>query len=200
MKHIKNYKSFINEKNLPDITIGIDDILEPLKKEIDLFTTFEIDPDQFDNESNLHDLYNLSDFNNFLRKNDLKKGKFQNTKDNETLLNDNYILTFFFVYHKDSLEIEEPKFIFIQYYNKESDELSNIKVFRNRDNINDFYRKLTDSNLEIKKGKKTYIYKTSNSGNNWELKNPDMVKGDFKPSLDFHELEDLLGDKKINIE
>lgn len=199
MNHIKSFDSFYNESNLPNIKIDIDEILEPLKDKIDLFTTFEVDPDGFSLKSNISDLYNNANFNSKLNKKNMKKGKIESTKDNETLLDDNYILTFFFIYDKDSIEIEEPKFILIQYYDKIKRKLSDIMVFKNHKNINDFYEKLTDSTIEISKGNKTYVYNTSNSGNNWELKNANLVKGKFKDDLDVDQMKDLLKDKNIKI-
>lgn len=199
MKHIKNFNSFCNESDLPDIKIHINDILEPLKDKIDLFTTFEFNPDEFSLKNNLSDLYNNSNFNKQINKKKLKKGKLESTKDSQTLLNDNYILTFFFIYDKNSIEIEEPKFILLQYYNKSKNELSEIMIFKNHKNINDFYQKLTDSTIEISKGNKTYVYNTSNSGNNWELRNANLVNGKFKDDLDIDQMNNLLKDKNIKI-
>lgn len=199
MKHIKNFNSFCNESDLPDIKIDINDILEPLKDKIDLFTTFEFNPDEFSLKNNLSDLYNNSNFNKQIINKKLKKGKLESTKDNQTLLNDNYILTFFFIYNKNSIEIEEPKFILLQYYNKLKNNLSEIMVFKNHKNINDFYKKLTDSTIEMTKGNKTYIYNTSNSGNNWELRNINLVNGKFKNELDIEQMNKLLTDKNIKI-
>jgi len=199
MRYIKSFKSFIKEGSLPNISIDINDILEPLEKQVDLFTSFQIDPDSFDIKTNISNLYKNVDFNKFLDKKKLKKGKLENTKDNQTLLDDKYIMSFFFVYDKGDIEIEEPKFIFIQYYHTDNKTLSEIKVFENNNNIKDFYRKLTDTNIELMNNDKSYIYTTSNSGNNWELKNIDMVEGDFKSSLDFEEMNKLLKNDKIKI-
>lgn len=200
MKHIKSFKSFVKEGNLPDINIDIEELIEPFEENsVDLFTSFEIDPDSFNIKSNIGEIYKNTDFNKFLSKKKLKKGKLENTKDNQTLLSDKYVMSFFFIYDKNDIEIEEPKFIFIQYYNKNDKSLSDIKVFKNENNIKDFYRKLTDSNIELNKNDKSYVYTTSNSGNNWELKNADMIEGDFKPSLDFEEMSNLIKDKNIKV-
>ena len=72
-------------------------------------------------------------------------------------------------------------------------------LFENNDSINKFYETLTDTTIEIQRGKKDYIYQTSNSGNNWELKNPNQVKGKFKDELDADQVDDLLKDKKIKL-
>jgi hypothetical protein len=199
MKRIKSFESFCNESDIPNIKIDIKEILEPLKDKVDLFTTFEIDPDSFDLKKNISELYNNSDFNDFLKKKKLKKGKIESTKDFETLLDDNYILVFFFIHDKDAIEIAEPKFIFLQYYDKKKNSSSEILLFKNHENINDFYEKLTDSSIELSKGKKSYIYNTSNSGNNWDLKNANIVKGKFKQELDSDQMKKLLKNKNINV-
>jgi hypothetical protein len=59
---------------------------------------------------------------------------------------------------------------------------------------------LTDKTIEIQKGKKEFIYQTSNSGNNWELKNPKQVKGKFKDELDSEQVESLLTAHKMTKE
>ncbi len=201
MKRIKEFDQFITEKNsIKDIKIPIEELLDIIDdNELNLMTTFNISGDKVTEKDNISKLYSDSQFNKNLDKKKLKKGKLQDTKDNETLLDDNYILRFFFVYDKDSIELEEPEYILIQYYNRTDNSISNIRVFENKDSINKFYETLTDKTIEIKKGKKEYIYQTSNSGNNWELKNPKQVKGKFKSELDFEEVDQLLKDKKIKL-
>lgn len=197
---MKNYKQF-NESKLPKIKKGIKEILKPFKEnEINLFDTFNLDKDKFDKKDNIENLYNNADFNHKLDKKKLKKGKLQDTKYNEVLLENKYILRFFFVYKKDAIEIEEPKFILVQYYNKKRDRLSTIKCYKNKNNIQDFYEDLTDATIEIEKGDDNFIYKTSNSGNNWELKNPKDVQGEFKDQLDKKEIKKVLkNDKNIKV-
>jgi hypothetical protein len=199
MKYLINYNLFINENNMPNINIDIEDILNIFDKNVDMFNTFELNPDEINIKTNISNIYNNKDFNNFLNKKKLKKGKLENTKDNQTLLNDDYILTFFFIYEEKTMELDEPLFVFLQYYNTINNKLSDIKVFENNNNINDFYRKLTDTNIELIYKDKTYIYTTSNSGNNWELKNTEMISGDFKSNLDIDEMNNLLKNNKIKI-
>ena len=201
MKNVKKFEEFINEKNsVKDIKITIDELLDTIDdNELDLNNTFNLDGESVTVKDNISKLYSDSQFNKRLDKKKLKKGKLQDTKDSETLLDDNYVLRFFFVYEKDSNELEEPKHILVQYYNKSTNEVSEIMLFENNDSINKFYETLTDTTIEIQRGKKDYIYQTSNSGNNWELKNPNQVKGKFKDELDADQVDDLLKDKKIKL-
>ena len=201
MKRIKQFNEFITEKNsIKDIKISIEDLLDVINdNELNLKTTFNLEGEDVTEKDNISKLYSDAQFNKTLDKKKLKKGKLQDTKDSETLLDDNYILRFFFIYEKDAIELEEPKYILVQYYNKSTNEVSNIMLFDNDDSINKFYEMLTDKTIEIQKGKKEFIYQTSNSGNNWELKNPKQVKGKFKDELDSDEVDKLLKNKKIKL-
>ena len=82
--------------------------------------------------------------NNFFiiswKKNELKKGKLEDTSYDETLLDKNIILKFFFLYNKESIELEEPEFIILQYI--KNGVRSDVIAYTNKDNINDFYEKL----------------------------------------------------------
>ena len=111
------------------------------------------------------------------------------------MLDKNTILKFFFLYKKESIELEEPEFIILQYI--KNGKRSNIIGYTNKDNINDFYEKLTDASVELTNGKDTYLYKTTNGGNNWEMKNVQMEDDEMKGDLDKEELKNLI--KKLNL-
>lgn len=199
MKRILNFNNFLLESQDEDIKISIDDLIDILgDNEVNLHTTLKLDDNLVKLDDEINTLYNNSEFNKFLKKNKLKKGKLQDSKYLETLLNDNIILKFFFIHKNNALEIEEPKYIILQYFNKKKSDNSNIRIFKNKNSIGKFYELLTDKTIDIKKGKKEYIYKTSNSGNNWELKNPDNINKKFKKSIDKEELDSILKDKDID--
>ena len=201
MRTIKHFDDFIYEKNsVKDIKMGIEDLLDVINdNELNLMTTFNLDGENVTEKDNISKLYSDSQFNKNLDKKKLKKGKLQDTKDSETLLDDNYVLRFFFVYEKDAVELEEPKYILVQYYTKSENTVSEIMLFENHESINKFYEMLTDKTIEIERGKKEYIYQTSNSGNNWELKNPNQVNKRFKDELDYEEVDKLLKDRKTKL-
>ena len=201
MKRIKQFEEFVNEKSsIKDIKVTIEELMDIINdNELNLMTTFNLDGENVTEKDNISKLYSDAQFNKNLDKKKLKKGKLQDTKDSETLLDENYVLRFFFVYKKDAVELEEPEYILVQHYNKSTNEVSEIMLFENDNSINKFYETLTDKTIEIQRGKKDYIYQTSNSGNNWELKNPKQVKGKFKYELDSDQVDDLLKDKKIKL-
>ena len=195
MKHIKSYTEFLNEQISAELTVSVDDMLSVLKDQIDIFKLFSIGKDQIVENSTIDDLYNNNNFNEILTKKSLKKGKIEDTSFDETLLGKNTSIKFFFIYGKESIQIEEPKFIIVQYI--KDNKRSNIIGYDNVDSANNFYKKLTDATIELTDGKKSYIYKTSNGGNDWELGNVQMEKGDIKGELGKDELSAMI--KKLNL-
>lgn len=200
MKHLKDYNYFLNEKKIPKITIDIEELLSILKDEKnDIFRTFEINKDEVNVRDEIDKLYVNSGFNKNVKKNDLKKGKPQNTQYNETLLDDKYVLKFFFLYDKSSMVLEEPKFIILQYYNTDTNNKSDILGYSNSNKINSFYERLTDATIELTNDDETYIYQTSNGGNNWEMKNVQMEDDEMKGTFDKKELQDIIDQKKLKV-
>ena len=198
MERIKKYKNFLLEKSVKDIKVSIHDLLDTINhNELNLHTTLGIDDNIIKIDADIDDLYDNSSLIKSLKKKKLKKSQLENTKDSETLLDNNYTLKFFFIYGRNEIELEEPKYIVVQFYNKEENKNSQIMIFENMDSINDFYELLTNKTIDVQKDNKEYVYKTSNSGNNWDLKNPNNVNKKFKQEMDFEEMDDLLKDKKI---
>lgn len=195
MIHIKSFNTFLNESQVPSFNVDIESLLSILGEKIDLFKTFKIDKDQIAENDDINKIYNNNDFNNRLKKNELKKGKLEDTSYDETLLDKNTILKFFFLYNKESIELEEPEFIILQYI--KNGVRGDVIAYTNKDNINDFYEKLTDASIELTNGKDTYLYKTTNGGNNWEMKNVQMEDDEMKGDLDKEELKNLI--KKLNL-
>jgi len=195
MIHIKNYLNFLNEGNIPSLTVSIEELLELLAETIDVFEMFKIDEDQVKITDDIEKLYENNRFNEKLKKNDLKKGKLEDTTYDETLLNADTSLKFFFIYKKSEMQLEEPKFIILQ-YNKNNVK-SQILSYTNKDSINSFYEKLTDAVVELSNGKETYLYKTTNGGNNWEMKNVQMENDEMKSELDKDQLQALINKKNL---
>jgi len=199
MKHLKGYNNYINEKKIPKLTIDIEELLSAIDGgKTDIFRTFRINKDEVGVRGIIDDLFNNNGFNDNIEKNDMKHGKLQNTQESETLLDNNYTLKFFLIYDKDETELQEPGFMVLQYYNEKTKERSDILGFA-INNINPFYEKLTNATIELIKGDNTYVYQTSNGGNNWEMKNVQMEDSEMKGTFDNKELQDVINKKKLTI-
>ena len=197
MIHLKKYNNFITESISINLSITIDDLLSSLGEPVDIFKLFEINRDQVNTNGDIKDLFDNSDFGHNLDKKNFKKSNLEDTSDDETLLDSNTSLRFFFILKKDLIQIEEPSYVIVQYIsnNKKSD----IKGFSNDNNINEFYKKLTDSVIELSNGKDTYVYQTSNGGNDWELRNVQMENSDMVGELGKDELNNLITKLKLKI-
>ena len=58
--------------------------------------------------------------------------------------------------------------------------------------IENFYEKLTAKTIKLVKDNVTYIYQTSNSGNNWLLKDKNKKNEEFKENLETDEIKELV--------
>jgi len=128
----------------------------------------------------------LADNNHFiesLEKLSLKKEDPHVSTDSDTFLTKS--LTFMGIYPVQVLEIQDPEYLMVQIGN------GPIKLYKLSRSIKDFYDKLTSKTVEITAGDKNWIYKTSNSGTNWELQN--QKEGEvYKKVMSTQELEDSL--------
>lgn len=194
MLYLKEYYNFINERL--NFNISIDEILNVLGEQVDLFNKLNINKDQIDFKGNIEDLYKNNDFNEKLDKHIYKKGKLEDTIYDETLLDDNTKLKFFFIYDKSDNELQEPRSIVLQYI--QNNKKSNILCYKGND-INKIFQKLTDITIELTNGKKTYLYKTTNAGNNWIMNNVQMETDEMKSEIDKEELNDLITKNNLKI-
>lgn len=195
MNHLWGYYDFIKENKNISLSISIETLLSMFNDKVDIFKIFSINKEQVNINSDIQSLFDNNDFNKTINEKGYKKGKLEDTTYDQTLLDDTTILKFFFLYKKGAVEIEEPEYIILQY--TKNDKNSDILSYDNKDNINKFYEKLTDSTIELKKGDNTYLYKTTNGGNNWEMKNVQMEDDEMKGDLDKEELKNLI--KKLNL-
>lgn len=213
MKYLKKYTNFIKENNLQDmIEIARDvDILESIitdsdtllnsiqAKELDLFTTFNINPDEYDRGFSIEKIYDDTDFNKSLKEMDLNKTKIEESEDNETFIKNTLDIKFFLVYEQDQSALDQPQYIIFQSKQTNENEWSDVKLYSVNDDINNFYDKLTNKTIELHDGDKTYIYFTSNSGNNWQLQNVEMADGTYKELLDNEDVKMILQNRDVSV-
>jgi len=212
MRKIKNYNQYLFESiemvevfNDADILESIVTDSEALLKsieaeEIDLFTTFGMSRDDVI-LSDIEKLYENEIFNKKLEEGGYKKNEMESTEETETFIEETVQIKFFSIYKKKQSELEQPKYIVYQSKNKKDNSWDTIKAYSVNGDMQKFYSKLTDKTVEIKKGDKTYIYTTSNSGNDWQLqKNQDnQDTKTFKDMMNNDEIKAILVDDDVSI-
>lgn len=210
MNYIRTYNSFkesieidLNTQNLSDLleslTIFEDSLLSSIKAEKeDIVNIF----DNIKNYKGKVDIDNLSEDSNFmeaLSKLGLRKSNIQNTSDFETFLGKP--LKFMSIFKIQDNDLMNPTYILIQSYNDSRNEWDEIRLYKVNDDIKKFYDKLSSKTIEIidNNTKDSYIYITSNSGNDWELKNLNDETDIFKRYLQNPDLENMASKKDITV-
>ena len=206
---MKNYNIFIFESiemieifNDADILESIvtdsDALLKSIEaEEVNLSKTFHLNLEKIPTHYNIEELFNSDEFNKQLKKLNFKKNELETTEETETFIEDTINIKFFSIYDKNSSELEQPKYIIYQDKDK-SKKWTNVKCYKVNANMNGFYNKLTNKSVEIKKGDKTYIYQTNNSGNDWILQSQEE-NDKFKKDMNNDDIKAILIDDDVSI-
>lgn len=214
MKILKNYNVFIFEQAtemvevfndadiLESIVTDSDQLLDSIKaKEVDLFQTFELNPDDLKSHYSINELYDNQNFNKSLKKKNFKKNEMESTEETETFIDDTIVVKFFSIFKSNASELDQPEYIIYQSKKRTAKEWGQVKCYKVNDNMRNFYDKLTNKSVEIKRGDKTYIYSTSNSGNDWVLskstKNQDTDR--FRDYMTNDDIKAILMDGDVSI-
>ena len=217
MKNINNYNQYLFEQSIENIAFVSDvaielDILESIvtdsdallktieAEEVDLYTTFHLNPDIMKNDYSIQELYDNDEFNKALSKKGYKKNELESTDETETFIEETIHVKFFSIYKNKQSELEQPKFIVYQSKTTKSN-WGDVKVYKVNGDMTKFYNKLTNKSIEINKDGKTYIYNTSNSGNDWQLqKNHDNQNNkSFKDFMSNDDIKGILVDDEVTI-
>jgi len=182
---IKKYLQYIKEA----ITTDVDGLLNSINdKQVDFFAIHLSNDDYID--KTIEVLYEDADFNNQLFKDDLKKGEMDSTMNIENFLRKDIDMKFFFLYNRNETVLNDPEFIILQYY--KDDRWYPIEIYKIKGAIDNFYDKLTAKTIKLISNNITYIYDTSNSGNNWILKDKSKSTDDFKENLETDDIKKLI--------
>ena len=190
---IKKYLEYIKEA----ITTDVDGLLNSINDKKTDFFAIHLSNDDYINKT-IDDLYDDGDFNNQLFKENLKKGEIESTTEIENFLRKDIDMKFFFLYSRDETILDNPNFLILQYY--KNDKWYPIEIYKIDSNIDNFYKKLTAKTIKLTFDDVTYIYQTSNSGNNWLLKDKQKKNEKFKENLENEEIKTLIRNgAKLNI-
>jgi hypothetical protein len=190
---IKRYLQYIKES----ITTDVDGLLDSIREEKVDFYALHLSSDNYINKT-IDTVYDEAEFNKQLFKENLKKGELDSTMDIENFLRKDIDMKFFFLYSRNETVLDNPNFLILQYY--KDDKWHPIEIYKIKGKVENFYEKLTAKTIKLTFDNVTYIYTTSNSGNNWILKETDKKTEKFKENLETEDIKTLIRDgAKLNI-
>lgn len=179
---IKKYKQYIKES----MTTNVENLLNSINDKKTDFYAINLPNDKY-SDKHIDFLYDDGEFNKQLFKENLKKGKMETTSEIESFLKKNIDMNFFFLYDRNEPVLGNPDYLILQY---NTDEWKPVEIYSIKGSVKNFYDELTAKTIELTDDNEKYIYKTSNSGNNWELEGDET--GKFKEILDNDEVKDLI--------
>lgn len=182
---IKKYIQYIKES----ITTDVDGLLDSIKEEKVDFYAIHLANDDYINKT-IETLYEDADFNQQLFKENLKKGELDSTLDIENFLRKDIDIKFFFLYSRNETVLDNPDYLLLQYY--KDNKWFPIEIYKIKGKIEKFYQKLTAKTIKLTFDNTTYIYITSNSGNNWQLKDKEKKTNKFKEFLETEDIKNLI--------
>lgn len=202
---IKDYKTYCAESMKYDMNIHYSDIFESMNifqdallssidaEYIDFKTLFGY---SIDSKMDLDVLVSDGKFIGKLKELGFIISNVESTKDYQTFAGRD--LKFATVRREGQIELTNPLYILIQNFSDTENAWAEFKVYEVKDNINKFYDMLSSKTIEIEdKNGDSYIYKTTNSGNEWELMNPTNKDNNiFKDYLRRDDLKSLIKNTK----
>jgi hypothetical protein len=184
MKKIKNFMQFLNE----DLKLGLLDSIGATK--VLMGDVLDFNSERF---NNIDVMVNDDDFLKKLDSKGFKKNNMEFTRDCETFITNTVDLKFFLIFKKEDSELDPtPEYIVYQTKPKNSHNWEPIQIYKVNGNIRNFYDKLSSKTIEIKRGGKNYIYRTSNAGNDWSLQNIQNKDAEFKDIMSNDEINNTL--------
>lgn len=208
MKYLKKYNQY-KESIVIDLNFqNIQDLLESLNiwhdalltsidaEEVNIFDTFKLPNDEFNDKLDLDFLSDNVEFINSLSSIALKKSELKNSEDFQTFLNKP--CKFMFIFDINSNELENPAYLLFQTWNESLNKWEDVKLYKINDNIKKFYDKLTSRTIEIVDGDENYIYDTSN-GSEWNLQNSEKENDIYKLVFRKDDLQSLLSVRNVKV-
>lgn len=206
LKTIENYKKIkesIEGYVLPfridlkeSINVTSKQLLDAIQaQEEDIMAFFYLDEDTIDLNVDLDNFVQYTEFLQTMKNLDLRMGDVESTENIENFLN--VKLKYVNLYPNKSSDLSEPIYILTQFYNDSTKNWNQIQLYKITGDFANFYETLTSKTVELEKDKKTYIYSTHNSGNNWTLLNP---TNEIETTISKEDMWQLMqGDIKIKV-
>lgn len=165
-------------------------------KKLNIKSIFGIDDLDFDN------LLHNKEFQQKLKTMNLTLSTLQNSDDSSTLLR-NPVKWYWIEYitkNSDNSDdmVNQPLYILLQAWDELENSWDKPQLYYVQDNVEYFDNAITSVSLEINMGDKKWIYKTSNSGRDWNLKSGNPT-GTFTKVLDWEDLNVLKNEDDIKI-
>ena len=196
MSDILNFNLFIfdnmlNHKLTESIYVNHDALLKSIDGEKkDIYKVFKAGK----THDNIKELYDDPIFNKNLKKHNLSKTKMEFSNDYDTYLTASESIKFFNLSDSKTSNLD-VKYIVIQVKGKDNN-WGSIDLYTVGKDMRRFYDGLSTRTIEIKDlNSNNYIYVTSNSGENWILKNSGDKTDTFKDNLDIESMRELLKTK-----
>lgn len=196
MSDILNFNLFIfdnmlNHKLTESIYVNHDELLKSIGGEKkDLYKVFKAGKTHED----IKELYDDPIFNKSLMKHGLSKTKMEFSNDYDTYLTSSESIKFFNLANSKTSNLD-VKYIVIQVKGVDGN-WGAIDLYTVGKDMRRFYDGLSTRTIEIKdQNGNNYIYVTSNSGENWILKNSGDKTETFKDNLDIESMRELLKTK-----
>lgn len=208
MRYLKKYNQYkesividINFQNVKDLfesfNIWYDSLLKSISaEEVDIFDTFKLPNDDFNDKLDLDFLSDNIEFINSLSSIALKKSQVNDSESFQTFLNKP--CKFMFIFDINANELENPAYLLFQTWNDNLKKWEDIKLYRVKENVKKFYDKLTSRTIEILEGDENYIYDTSN-GSEWVLQNSEKENDIYQRVFRKEELQDLLSNRNVKV-
>jgi hypothetical protein len=213
LKHIKNsidyhYPSHaLNERSLEEA----EEELKAFQHDMDLNTTLrdvlkameaiEIAPTTLleeGGEKSIEELVEDDDFIKGLRKRKLRASDMVDTSDSSTFIK--IPLRYVMITTQDATDLDDPVYMLLQY--SQGAAWSKVKLYYVQGNVEEFYARLSTVTMTVSRKKdksQKWVYVTSNSGEDWVLRDKKTSTETFKEVLDWNAVQELSASREVEV-
>jgi hypothetical protein len=197
MQWFKKWDQFINENlfvnKIKDDVQSI--ILKCGYQTLNFADIFQSDPNQ-----DLEIFLKTNDMLQILQEKNLRATDIEKSQDTSSLVLNP--IQYSLIYNIGDTEEKNPVYLLLQVQDTSNDVVHPIQLFYVIEDISKFFEYLTNRLIVVSKHgtDKTWIYKTTNAGENWTLQNPENENNILKKEMYGDEIAELERDSLIKIE